>query len=133
MTSNLGCKLAALIAISSLSACTKHPAATARPPPAEFTGVWSGVVTTDQDPFWQVEDIPCFPGCPVTFHAELARLLDDPPNAHKPTGDLIGAAMGSMVADRMRRSTAEGIARLKASETVDLRRTAIPTGSCAKR
>jgi hypothetical protein len=112
-----------LLVASGLAACGKPAppsAQVAEPRHPDFTGVWSGEITTDDNPYWQVEDIPCFPGCPKSFHAELAALLDDSANAEKSTGELLGIAMGSMVADRMARSTPEGLERIKASENVDL-------------
>jgi hypothetical protein len=118
--------LATLLVASGLAACAKVAAPSAQTAHAEpqahpdFTGIWSGWVTTDDNLYWQVEDIPCFPGCPASFHAELAGLLDDSANAQKSTNDLIGIAMASMIADRMARSTPEGLERIKASETVDL-------------
>jgi hypothetical protein len=86
----------------------------------DLAGVWSGSLTTEKNDYWQVEDILCFPGCPARFHEELAGLLDDAANASKPTAELNGIAMASMIADRAERSTPDGLARLKETETIDL-------------
>lgn len=48
---------------------------------ADFTGVWSGYLTTDSHPFWQFEDVSCFPGCPAAIRERMTAALDDPTNS----------------------------------------------------
>ncbi len=61
---------------------------------APFLGTWSGVFTTQDDPFWGVEDFICFPGCSTGMREFTIRLLDDPANDKVPTGALMGRASG---------------------------------------
>jgi hypothetical protein len=58
----------------------------------DFVGVWSGYFTTQDNEFWNVEDLPCFPGCSAEWRTRLTALLDDPANESKPTGELLAAA-----------------------------------------
>ena len=63
--------------------------------PAEpFLGVWSGVFTTQDNPYWQIEDYVCFPGCPDAVRNHLTSLLDDPANDEVPVDGLLGMAWG---------------------------------------
>ena len=59
---------------------------------APFLGTWSGFFTTQDDPFWGLEDIPCFPGCGRDFRDRLVALLQDPANDERPAGALLGEA-----------------------------------------
>ncbi|HEU4617553.1 MAG TPA: hypothetical protein VFV10_05900 [Gammaproteobacteria bacterium] len=58
----------------------------------DFEGVWSGYFTTQDNEFWNVEDLPCFPGCSAEWRAKLTALLDDPANDSKPTAELVKMA-----------------------------------------
>jgi hypothetical protein len=61
---------------------------------APFLGTWSGVFTTQDHEFWQVEDYVCFPGCPPGVRARMTALLDDPANDELPVSALMGQATG---------------------------------------
>ena len=75
----------------------------AQPQHPNFEGVWSGVFTTQDNGFWQVEDFTCFPGCTPTSYKYLVGLLDDPANDKKPLEEF----MRKELADK---STAAGVA-----------------------
>ncbi len=77
---------------------------------AAFEGVWSGWLTTQEDPAWQVEDYLCFVGCPKASYEHLTALLDDPANDARPLDELTGETQ-SFIKDYLRaRSTAAGLA-----------------------
>jgi hypothetical protein len=76
-----------------ISVIVSAPAAAAEPRGiADFEGVWSGYFTTQDNEFWNVEDLPCFPGCSAEWRARLTALLDDPANDSRPTGAVIQMA-----------------------------------------
>jgi hypothetical protein len=45
-----------------------------------FVGVWSGVFTTQDNPYWTFADIQCFVGCDLDFYNRLSALLANPAN-----------------------------------------------------
>jgi hypothetical protein len=57
-----------------------------------FVGVWSGVFTTQDHEFWNVEDLNCFVGCGRDGYEYLASLLDDPANDERSVNELMGEA-----------------------------------------
>ncbi len=59
-----------------------------------FEGVWSGVFTTQDNEFWNVEDFACFAGCPAEGYEHLQKLLDDPANDSVPFEALMGQTFG---------------------------------------
>jgi hypothetical protein len=59
---------------------------------APFLGTWSGVFTTQDNPYWTLADIQCFVGCPLDFYNELTALLADPKNDVLPAMQLAGQA-----------------------------------------
>jgi hypothetical protein len=103
---------AAVMMTAMLSSCAVPSRAPEHP---DFTGAWSGFITTQNDPHWRLPDALCFPGCPALFHRQLSVLLDDPANAGEDPGKLLPAVVGAMVADRAARSTPEGKVRLAAT------------------
>lgn len=68
-------------------------------PFAPFLGTWSGVFTTQEDPYWGLEEFVCFVGCPAVARDTLKGLLDDPANDERPFGDLMGQAIGAQNAE----------------------------------
>lgn len=51
----------------------------------DFTGIWSGNFTTQDNEFWLVEDFTaCFAGCTPASRAYFGSLLDDPANDERP-------------------------------------------------
>lgn len=70
--------------------CATGPEAGGAAPHPDFTGVWSGSITTQDNPYWQVEDMTCFAGCTPSSYAHLAALLDDPANDDTPIAELTG-------------------------------------------
>src|SRR5918994_4600876 len=81
----------ALLASVVAGGCTRDDAATpsAEAPAAashpDFTGVWSGAVTTQKHEYWELEDLTaCFPGCTPAARAHYASLIEDPANDAKP-------------------------------------------------
>lgn len=89
--------------LSCLAACL--PAAAQQP---DVTGVWSGVLTTQDNPYWGIQDHLCFPGCPKSFHDTLSAQIADPANADASPDVLIGAAGAAMIAEREAISTPAG-------------------------
>ena len=62
----------------------------AQPPGSAFEGTWSGVFTTQDHEYWNVEDFSCFAGCTSEAYTHLTGLLDDPLNDDKPLEELTG-------------------------------------------
>jgi hypothetical protein len=77
---------------------------------AAFEGVWSGYITSQDDPYWQVEDYACFVGCPKVAYDYLTALLDDPANDERAVGELIGQTRGFIEGYLKQRSTPAGLA-----------------------
>lgn len=69
-------------------------AAQTNDPAAPFLGTWSGVFTTSDHEYWQVEDFVCFPGCAPAAREHMRELLADPANDELPVGALLGQAFG---------------------------------------
>jgi hypothetical protein len=109
-----GCVVAAALLTISASNCFGASQSTARSHP-DFTGVWSGFLTTQEDPYWILADAACFPGCPAIFHEQFTAMLRDPANAAGMTDTLRATLVDTTVADRVARSTPEGLARIKAT------------------
>lgn len=57
---------------------------------APFLGTWSGVFTTQEHEYWQIEDFVCFPGCSRAAREHMTALLDDPANDEVPVNALMG-------------------------------------------
>jgi hypothetical protein len=57
-----------------------------------FLGTWSGVFTTQDNEYWNVEDLNCFGGCGRDGYEYLASLLDDPANDDRSVAELMGEA-----------------------------------------
>jgi hypothetical protein len=77
---------------------------------ATYEGVWSGWLTTQEHPAWQVEDYLCFVGCPKVSYEHLTTLLDNPANDDRPLGELSGETR-TFITDYLRtRSTPAGLA-----------------------
>jgi hypothetical protein len=75
-----------------------------------FEGVWSGWLTTQEDPAWQVEDYLCFVGCPKAAYEHLQALLADPANDKRPL-DALSADTRTFITDWLRaHSTPDGLA-----------------------
>ena len=93
--------------------CVAASAALTASAAPSFEGTWSGVFTTQDNEFWQLEDFDCFAGCPPEAYAYYTKLLDDPANDEKPIENLTGQvrrfhARGSREApDRRRTGAAE--------------------------
>jgi hypothetical protein len=87
---------------------------------AAFEGVWSGWLTTQDDPAWQVEDYLCFTGCPQAAYEHLQALLTDPANDKRPL-DALGADTRNFISTWLRaHSTRKGLALIDSnSETTD--------------
>lgn len=85
-----------------------------------FEGIWSGWLTTQDDPAWQVEDYLCFVGCPKASYEYLTQLLADPANDARPLDEL-SADTRTFIADWLRaHSTPEGLALMEGNtETND--------------
>jgi hypothetical protein len=84
--------------------------AAAQPSHPSFEGVWSGVFTTQDNPFWKVEDFNCFPGCTPASYRHLVGLLDDPANDDRPFEELTAETRGFMRKELAAKLTAEGLA-----------------------
>lgn len=80
---------------------------------AAFEGVWSGWLTTQEHPAWQVEDYLCFVGCPKAAYDHLAAALKDPQNDDRPLDELSAEAR-TFIADWLRaHSTPAGLALME--------------------
>jgi hypothetical protein len=97
------------LALAAVAACL--PAASkAQTEQPSFEGIWSGVFTTQDNEYWQVEDFTCFPGCTPASYRYLVGLLDDPANDDKPLDELTGATREFMRKELARKSTPDGLA-----------------------
>jgi hypothetical protein len=77
----------------------------------DFTGIWSGNFTTQDNEFWQVEDFTaCFAGCTPTSRAYFTGLLDDPANDERSVQALWDQTVGFMRRELAEKSTPEGLA-----------------------
>ena len=85
-------------------------AATAQSDTAAFEGVWSGWLTTQEHPAWQVEDYLCFVGCPKASYDHLTSLLDNPANDERPLEQLTGETRAYITEYLRARSTPAGLA-----------------------
>ena len=85
----------------------------------DFSGIWSGAMTTQENLYWGPEDYLCFPGCPKLLHTYLGDLLADSANDERPTNALVEEAFGVVIEDRMERSTAEGKRRIAESTSLE--------------
>jgi hypothetical protein len=91
-------------AIGALSGCAQNS-------PPDFTGIWSGNFTTQDNEFWQVEDFTaCFAGCSPASRQFLSSLLDDPANDERPVQELWNQTVGFMRQELAAKATAEGLA-----------------------
>jgi hypothetical protein len=77
----------------------------------DFTGVWSGVFTTQEDDYWPLEAYACFVGCMPEAYAMYSRLIDDPANDDRPLQELQGEMFAFQRELFRKRFTAEGKAR----------------------
>jgi hypothetical protein len=75
----------------------------------DFTGIWSGSVTTPTDEFWNVEDFQCFAGCSLVGYQFYTSLLDDPANDERSIDELGGQVVGFMRQHLAEISTEEGL------------------------
>lgn len=57
-----------------------------------FLGTWSGVFTTQDNEYWNIEDHVCFIGCPRDQYQTLRSLLDDPANDERSVAELSAEA-----------------------------------------
>ncbi|MEP7314502.1 MAG: hypothetical protein ABI859_18105 [Pseudomonadota bacterium] len=105
---------AAIALVTVLSSCASLPQATGHP---DFTGIWSGFLTTQESPYWGTADALCFPGCPAVFHEQLAATVATATKTVT-VADLRPGAIAAAVADRIGRSTPEGLARIQATATL---------------
>jgi hypothetical protein len=80
--------------------------------PSAFEGTWSGVFTTQDHEYWQVEDFSCFAGCPLPAYRYMQGLLDDPANDDRPLEEITGETMRFARRYLEERSTPEGLAQL---------------------
>jgi hypothetical protein len=78
--------------------------------PSGFEGVWSGWLTTQEDPAWHVEDYICFVGCPKLAYDHLAALLDNPANDERPLDELVAETRSYIIEHLRAHSTPTGIA-----------------------
>lgn len=107
-------RLAAMAAAATLlSSCALQSAEPAHP---DFTGVWSGVLTTQSNPFWQLPDDLCFPGCPAVLYKHVATALQDAANNPPAVEKLLPPAVAAMIAERTALSTPAGLALIEATE-----------------
>ena len=67
-------------------------------PMAPYLGVWSGVFTTQDNEYWNIEDHLCFPGCPAEAYRGLRALLNDPANDDQTISALSGQANAAAAA-----------------------------------
>jgi hypothetical protein len=103
--------IAAAIALSSCDSTSSSAGAAAGP---DLSGIWSGYLTTETHPYWRLEDIPCFPGCPVALRQRVADLVSNPDSGlnfatlQRETGPFLANYAASVM-------TPEGLERLQRS------------------
>lgn len=103
---------AGLVLLCGIFAFLAPSLASAQTDATTFEGVWSGWLTTQEDPAWSVEDYLCFVGCPKLAYDHLTTLLDNPANDERPLGELTGETHDFITTFLRERSTAAGIAMM---------------------
>lgn len=73
-----------------------------------FLGTWSGIFTTQDNDFWQLEDFLCFAGCSPEAHDHMRALLDDPANDDRSINELLGESWAFEAENIMPMLTGEG-------------------------
>ena len=91
-----------LVCMPALAWCQQTP---------DFTGTWSGVMTSQDNEYWDVEDFVCFSGCPRASYDYMSSMLDDPENDDVPTSVLNGRAYRHMHQHFTEIATEEGLKR----------------------
>jgi hypothetical protein len=109
-------RLRAVLRAGAACAAVAAPAVALAAP--SFEGVWSGVFTTQDNEFWNVEDFACFSGCMPEAYKYLQSLLDDPANDSKPFEALMGQSYGFAHEAAKKKFTEKGQA-LQASMSED--------------
>jgi hypothetical protein len=99
-----------LIAVAT-AGCGADTASSPNAAAADFTGVWSGALTTHEHEHWELEDLTaCFVGCTPTARAYYASLIEDPANDARPVPELLSLATAFMREELAKKSLPEGIA-----------------------
>lgn len=96
---------AAALAVSPVTAAESE-----RP---DFSGVWSGYLTTDQHPFWRIEDLVCFPGCPSVVRERIIEVTRN----GGPSPDQQAEDAAFLLEYQLGIATPEGRSRLLAAPT----------------
>jgi hypothetical protein len=100
--------LACCAALLGCGGGTSSPQDAAHP---DFSGVWSGALTTQDNEFWELEDLTaCAAGCTPMARTYLASLIEDRGNGATPVQELLGLATAFMREELAKKSLPEGVA-----------------------
>lgn len=59
-------------------------------PYAPFLGIWSSVLTTQDNEYWYLEDFMCFAGCAEVAYKYMTELMEKPENEDVPPRQMMG-------------------------------------------
>jgi len=100
-----------LLSAAAIAGCSADTANAPNGVAPDFTGVWSGALTTAEHEYWQLEDLTaCLAGCTPAARAYYASLIDDPANDARSVQELHGMAAVFMREELAKKSLPEGIA-----------------------
>ncbi len=86
----------------------------------DFTGIWSGSFTTQDNDFWGAEDFTaCFAGCTPASREHLLALFDDPANDDQSVRELWDQTVAFMRQELAAKATPEGLALQNANTTAN--------------
>ncbi len=100
-----------LLSAAAIAGCSADTADSPNGAAPDFTGVWSGALTTHEHEYWQLDDLTaCLAGCTPTARAYYASLIDDPANEARSVQELNTLATAFMHEELAKKSLPEGIA-----------------------
>ena len=100
-----------LLSAAAIAGCSADTASSPNGAAADFTGVWSGALTTQEHEYWQLEDLTaCLAGCSPAARAYYASLIDNPANEFRSVQELDSLAAVFSREELTKKSLPEGIA-----------------------
>lgn len=120
----------AVVACCVLLGCAQE---TSSPPDAahpDFTGVWSGASTTQENELWELADLTaCVVGCTPTARAYFTSLVEDPANDAASVQELSRRTNAFMRDELAKKSLPEGVAlQTLSGEATDANFPCVPHG-----
>ena len=118
-----------LLASLALAGCAPDAPPQSAAAQPDFTGIWSGALTTQQSEFWELEDLTaCSLGCTPTARAYYASLIEDRANDASPVQTLLELTTTFMREELAKKSLPEGVAIQEHGEATDPGFRCVPSG-----